>query len=137
MREALSFRFPIGTRERLARLARAGETQIAVILRALDVLEGSNAGCDTPAIQIDPIRLEAIETRLAVLEQNVLQPCDTGSDTDPRPPGDRQHAAHSSPSERDQRILELAAAGTSKRGIARQLGIGETTVRRVLGRRSG
>lgn len=37
--------------------------------------------------------------------------------------------------ERDRRIRALSAQGKSGRGIARELGIGETTVRRVLGRR--
>lgn len=72
----MSFRLPSDTPERLKALAQQGESQAAVFLRALAVLEGQAASGSTEPQPHDD-RLAVIEQRLDVLEAG-LAPADDG-----------------------------------------------------------
>ncbi|NEV64131.1 hypothetical protein [Thiorhodococcus minor] len=68
MAEQIALRFPDGTKARIKALARDGETQTALILRALDALEGQ---ADKPAPDVDDgyqRQLDALEARVEALE---------------------------------------------------------------------
>lgn len=73
----MSFRLPSDTPDRMKALAQPGESQAAVILRALAVLEGHGATDGTEPAQPHDARLEAIERRLEALESR-LAPDDDG-----------------------------------------------------------
>ena len=73
----MSFRLPSDTPERLKALAQQGESQAAVFLRALAVLEGQAASGSTEPEQPHNGRLAVIEQRLDVLEAS-LAPADDG-----------------------------------------------------------
>jgi len=132
MSEALSFRLPDGTRTRIAKLARAGESQAAVIVRALACLE-RNTGCDTDAIQPEPDRLAEIERRLAALEAAVVQAAiqrttpEATTGTVAEPQGDEpvsQDALQRTTPDREavvERIKALRGEGVTASAIARQL----------------
>jgi Arc/MetJ-type ribon-helix-helix transcriptional regulator len=60
-----SFRLPSDTLDRIRRLTQPGESRSSVILRALIALEGSPPPMSLEAVTI---RVEAIESRLSVLE---------------------------------------------------------------------
>lgn len=63
--EQLSVRFPVGTRDRLAALAKPDETQVAVLLRALDALEQQGSEPTATAIYSPVAEMDDIDGRLA------------------------------------------------------------------------
>ncbi|AFL75489.1 LuxR C-terminal-related transcriptional regulator [Thiocystis violascens] len=114
-----SFRLPADALERLRTLTQPGESMAAVFQRALIALEGS-----PPPVSLDRLaaRLDALEARLLALERERLP---IVPDRPPMIAGDR-----------DASILQRFQSGETKRAIARQLGIAESTVRAVLKRRA-
>lgn len=112
-----SFRLPPDALARLRGLALPGETQASVFQRALIALEGS-----PPPVSLEGLasRLDALEARVAVLERERLP------GVPDQPPMVASH--------RDAQILRLFQSGESKRAIARQLGISDSTVRAALKR---
>ena len=83
MPEALSLKFPDGTRERLRTLAAPGETMTATLLRGLVCLEGQGADPEHQATIGEPGRLDALEARLEALEAASNPSEGAGSDYPP------------------------------------------------------
>ena len=80
MVEQIALRFPDGTKDRIKTLAADGETQTAVILRALASLEGPAADPEHQATIGEPGRLDALEARLDALEASLAPASDDGAE---------------------------------------------------------
>jgi hypothetical protein len=80
MVEQIALRFPDGTKDRIKTLAAEGETQTAVILRALASLEGRGSDPEHQAITGPPGRLDALEARVEALEAAAAPVADEGAE---------------------------------------------------------
>jgi hypothetical protein len=84
--EQIALKFPDGTRERIKALAPGGETQTAVILRALAVLECGGIEPESPAAPAhDADRLAAMEARIAAVESSLAPAPETRASGDEYP----------------------------------------------------
>ena len=118
----MSFRLPSDTPDRLKALAQPGESQAAVFLRALAVLEGHGVIDGTEPAQTHDARLEAIEQRLDALEAR-LAPDDDGVDYHPivKQGALRMHAEGRAPAEIRKAIEQVCGRSPDPKHLARTL----------------
>lgn len=119
----MSFRLPSDTPERLKALAQQGESQAAVFLRALAVLEGRGAIDSTEPEQPHNDRLAVIERRLDVLEAS-LAPADDGVADYPlivKEGAVRMQATGKAPAEIRKAIEQVCGRSPDPKHLARTL----------------
>ena len=71
MREQIAFRPPTGTKARMEALRRPGKSLLDVLLRAIEVLEQSQAPTEVPASSLE--RLDRLDADLAELRAEVAK----------------------------------------------------------------
>lgn len=71
MREQIAFRPPTGTKARMEALRRPGKSLLDVLLRAIEVLEQSQAPTEVPASSLE--RLDRLDADLAELRAAVAK----------------------------------------------------------------
>jgi len=119
----MSFRLPSDTPARLKALAQPGESQAAVILRALAALEGRGAIDSAEPEQPHDARIEAIEARLESLEARLAPDEDGAVDYHPivKQGALRMHAEGRAPAEIRKAIEQVCGRSPDPKHFARAL----------------